>query len=234
VLGLTVPAARVAVIVVDDASTDDSCSRVRDFQARDRRIHLHRMPVNVGTHVARLTAVSLVRTPFLTFLDPDDEFFGHGVRRALQWIAAFELDVAEFSCRMIIPRKNRTDILCWRPPKVYEAAPSEFRQMFYDGVINCHLHRKIFRTEIYRQAIAAMPPWVRRQRIIRFEDKLHFAFIVNAMTRPYMFVNAIGEIRYYGLADNSMSATYQSIRQSTANERLVDRIINQSFHVIPR
>jgi hypothetical protein len=54
------------------------------------------------------------------------------------------------------------------------------------------------------------------------------------MTKPYMFVKVIGELRYYGLADNSMSTTYQSIRQSNANEKLVDNIINLSFHVIPK
>jgi hypothetical protein len=174
--------------------------------------------------------VELTETPFLAFLDPDDEFEGRGVAVALHAIQEMNADIVEFRCRMIVPELNWSSIRCWRSPRFRRANATQFADVFYAGLVNCHLHRKIIRTEVYKDAITAMPREVRERRLIRYEDRLHFAFLISKMKREYFYVHVMGEVRYYGLEDNSMSETYQSQADHVENDAYVKRIINETFH----
>lgn len=233
IINLPIDPGRIQIICVDDGSTDNSTDIVQIFQKYDNRILLYKNEANLGTHMARVTAVLYTKSPYLTFLDPDDEFTGRGVQRALDFIKANNADIVEFGCQMVIQHINKTNMRCWRPPQVARATPAEYKKMFYRGETNCHVHRKIFRTEVYKAAIEMMPEWVLSERIIRHEDRLHYAFIVNAMTRNFHYLHVLGEIRYYGLPDNSQSEYYQSRSESRKNDRFVTRTIRRLFrHVV--
>jgi hypothetical protein len=174
--------------------------------------------------------VTLTETPYLTFLDPDDEFEGRGLEVALHRIQERAADIAEFRCRMIVPELNFSSMRCWRSPRVKLANASQLADLFYGGLINWHLHRKIFRTSVYKEAIEAMPESVRDRRLIRFEDKLHYAFILSKMRKHFVYVHKMGEVRYYGLEDNSMSETYQTQADHDENDAFVTMVINTTFH----
>lgn len=60
------------IIVVDDCSTDSTCSIVERLAARDSRVRLLPMTNNMGTYCAKNMAVYLARGEFLTFQDSDD------------------------------------------------------------------------------------------------------------------------------------------------------------------
>ena len=60
------------VIVVDDASTDDSDDIVETIQATDSRVRLERLPINVGTYTARNHGLKVARGVFVTVHDADD------------------------------------------------------------------------------------------------------------------------------------------------------------------
>jgi glycosyltransferase involved in cell wall biosynthesis len=229
ILRLLLPPPDLCVICLDDASTDQSMAVIQRFQLIDRRIILHRNPCNLGTHMTRLKLVMLTTTPFLAFLDPDDEFQGDGLPVALEQIVARDADIAEFRCRMLVPEMNYTVIRCWRPPRVWLAKPQQFARIFYGGRVNWHLHRKVFRTDLYKRAIEAMPNYVRHRRILRYEDKLHYAFVIANMTRSFTYIHIFGEMKYYGLGDNSMGEAYQSKADNEENLRFVDDVINRTF-----
>lgn len=66
-----------SVVVVDDASDDDSVSIAKEFAATDSRIHLLKLNENSGAYVARNTGVEFANqahTPWthIGFIDPDD------------------------------------------------------------------------------------------------------------------------------------------------------------------
>jgi hypothetical protein len=79
-----------------------------------------------------------------------------------------------------------------------------------------------------------MPEWVVVLRIVRFEDKLHFAFILSKMTRRYIFVRTLGERRYAGLKGNSQSRAYRAVAGTIWAPKDVDAIITRVFHRTPK
>lgn len=60
------------MIVVDDASTDNSVDIIRGYAVKDPRIRIHHLPENSGPAVARNTAIEISRGRFIAFLDSDD------------------------------------------------------------------------------------------------------------------------------------------------------------------
>lgn len=60
------------IIVVDDASTDQTSDRVKVLVQRDARVSLIRLTQNVGTYVAKLTAFRQARGEFVLCHDGDD------------------------------------------------------------------------------------------------------------------------------------------------------------------
>lgn len=75
----------VAVVVVDDGSTDHPESQLPE----DPRVRFIRQ-VNAGVSAARNAGLQTVRSPFVVFLDADDEITDH--RRVRDQISLFEID----------------------------------------------------------------------------------------------------------------------------------------------
>lgn len=70
VLGQT--GVRVELIVVDDASSDDTATRVAALANRDERVRLMRTGRPSGTYAARNLGLGVATGPFLAFNDADD------------------------------------------------------------------------------------------------------------------------------------------------------------------
>ncbi len=66
--------ADIEVIVVDDASSDDTVARVDAIMQRDPRVRLERLTANGGPAVARNRALALARGRWFAILDSDDLF----------------------------------------------------------------------------------------------------------------------------------------------------------------
>lgn len=62
----------VEVVVVDDASTDDTVARLKGLA--DRRLEIVELPERSGANVARNEGAAAARAPLIAFLDSDDEF----------------------------------------------------------------------------------------------------------------------------------------------------------------
>ncbi|MFF2449439.1 glycosyltransferase family 2 protein [Neobacillus sp. NPDC058068] len=62
------------LIIIDDASTDNSLSTIKD-RLKDPRVKLIRNPINVGQSKAQNEGLKYVDTPFLLMLDSDDWLF---------------------------------------------------------------------------------------------------------------------------------------------------------------
>lgn len=62
------------VIVVDDASTDDTAAVAQAADDGTGRLRIHRLPRNSGPATARNTAIAMAHMPLFALLDADDVF----------------------------------------------------------------------------------------------------------------------------------------------------------------
>ena len=219
---------RAEVVVVDDGSRDNPGEVLERFRESGFRLVVVRHGWNKGTHITRIDSVLCANTEFILFLDPDDELFGNGAISAWDFAQSKGCDIVEFGCAAVWPNR-RTRGPCLKTPSKSHATVEEYRNLYFSAKINCHLHRKVFRTALYQRAIAAMPPFVRRARVVRFEDKLQLAFLVNEMTSDFYFLNVVGELRYEQLPDNSQSGYYQSKKQNSNDNNFVNKAIVSVF-----
>lgn len=63
----------IEIIVVDDASTDNTLQILRDYEHKDSRVKIIATEHNCGRHVARKTGVQETSGDYVLFVDADDE-----------------------------------------------------------------------------------------------------------------------------------------------------------------
>lgn len=81
------------VVVVDDASSDESLQIVEEWAQRDRRIRFYRHPVNLGCAAARNTILREARGVFVAFFDDDDTSSPERLRRQHDHIVKYEKSI---------------------------------------------------------------------------------------------------------------------------------------------
>ncbi|MDY0013022.1 MAG: glycosyltransferase [Rhodocyclaceae bacterium] len=77
-----------AIIIVDDCSSDGSCTIANKLAASDKRILATQTQHNSGPGAARNLGVTLARSDYLSFLDADDEFIDDYFPEAISLIKA--------------------------------------------------------------------------------------------------------------------------------------------------
>ncbi|SEK52527.1 succinoglycan biosynthesis protein ExoO [Pseudoxanthomonas sp. GM95] len=81
------------ILVVDDASTDDTIATVEALIAEGAEIRLLRQEKNGGVAVARNTGIDQARGRYIAFLDADDIFLPERLEHLVQQAEAQQLDV---------------------------------------------------------------------------------------------------------------------------------------------
>ncbi|MEP6719608.1 MAG: glycosyltransferase family A protein [bacterium] len=70
-------------VILDDASSDGSVERLREWSIRDKRIHLHESKKRLGLAASSNAVVAKARAPLLARMDSDD--IAHPDRLIRQW-----------------------------------------------------------------------------------------------------------------------------------------------------
>lgn len=73
------------VIIVDDASTDDTPRIADDYSRRDARIRVLHKQHNEGLHLARRSGVQIGRGEWILFIDGDDEYDSDALTRVMRY-----------------------------------------------------------------------------------------------------------------------------------------------------
>lgn len=84
------------IIVVDDASTDKTLSILRNYEAKDSRIHVYEHEVNKGQSCGRNTALSYATGEYIYMLDSDDQIFPNLLKDMVELFDRENLDVCGF------------------------------------------------------------------------------------------------------------------------------------------
>ncbi len=101
--------ANLEVIIVDDASSDDSLQLARRLAERDPRVVVEALAVNGGPAAARNRALDLARGRWLAVLDNDDQFHP---RRLERLIAQAEREGADIIADdLLVFQEGRPDLI---------------------------------------------------------------------------------------------------------------------------
>jgi glycosyltransferase involved in cell wall biosynthesis len=213
IAALPIDPERICTFCYDDASSDESVEIIKTRQRTMSRLFLIRGTTNRGTLHARIRLVEAAPTPWIVFLDPDDEFTGSGVREALNLIKSTGSDIVQFGCRMAT-RNQKPNSGCWREPSGVSVLDRiGLRMRWVNGQVDVNMHRKVWRTDLFQRAIRGMGDF-RELRILRLEDTLLYGFVLLNMAGSYRYIKTVGEIRRFGWKDNSQSERYQPKEES--------------------
>lgn len=82
------------LIVVDDASEDETQEIVRDYMRKDQRIKLIEQKINKGPAVARNLAIEAASGRYIAFLDSDDAWFSNKLERQIEFMETIKAPLA--------------------------------------------------------------------------------------------------------------------------------------------
>ncbi|MGJ0535819.1 glycosyltransferase family 2 protein, partial [Enterococcus faecium] len=78
------------IIIVNDASTDDTQYRLESMAKKDNRIKIINLEKNMGAAYARNIAIKNTRGEFIAFLDSDDTWYPKKLERQLKFMERTE------------------------------------------------------------------------------------------------------------------------------------------------
>ena len=150
-----------ACIVVDDGSTDGSAAALASAVANDARFQILHQP-NRGPAAARNAGLDRVRTPFLTFCDPDDTLPPDAYARLVAAMASGSADYASGAVlRLSEGRLRRSGLHRRFHAENRTLHPDDLGELaFYDQLGP----NKLFATAFFRTHVGGFPD----QR--RYED----------------------------------------------------------------
>ncbi|EKO3576508.1 glycosyltransferase family 2 protein [Vibrio metschnikovii] len=105
---------RLEIIVVDDASSDQSLAKVQGWCSRDQRIKLHRQPSNQGAYAARNAGLLIATGDFITTHDADDWSHPQKIATQVQALMA-EPQLMATCCAWVRVQNDVFITQNWRP-----------------------------------------------------------------------------------------------------------------------
>ncbi|TPV46488.1 glycosyltransferase family 2 protein [Bacillus dicomae] len=94
------------MIIVDDASTDQSATKIKEIIEGDPRIRLISLKENVGAAKARNLAIEEARGRYIAFLDSDDIWLPHKLKTQLLFMEEMDVDFSYTSYSLIDENGN--------------------------------------------------------------------------------------------------------------------------------
>jgi teichuronic acid biosynthesis glycosyltransferase TuaG len=79
------------MILVDDASTDETIAVIKEFIQNDNRLKLTELPKNSGNGFARNVALEKATGKYIAYLDADDLWFPQKLEKQIQFLKANNL-----------------------------------------------------------------------------------------------------------------------------------------------
>lgn len=142
------------VIVVNDASTDNTMQCIADF--RDPRLRVINLPENRGLSFARNAGTNAACGEWITFLDADDRMHPQMINRLLDIAQTTGTDIACCGFLRTGPMAPLPESV--PPQSVIEVLPNEAiaEALYQTGSINNSACGKI-----YRRALCVEQPWIK-------------------------------------------------------------------------
>ncbi|NMM95090.1 glycosyltransferase family 2 protein [Bifidobacterium oedipodis] len=176
----------VEVIIVDDASTDDTYDVARQLAANDPRITAIRHDHNAGTLAARRTGMEHSSGDFVMLIDQDDELADESLPALIAFAHSHPADIYHFGVRVsaATPAAQQaapgmTGFLTPQPRELRgeDILRTQFAQ---EQGFDWHVHHKMYRGDLARKAYAMSA----NTRLL-LSDDLYMCFILDSLAECY-------------------------------------------------
>lgn len=208
----------IDVVVVDDASTDNTGVIISSFAARDSRITVVAHKENKGLHLTRNTGVAAATGDYALFLDGDDELAPDMCERLVDKIAAESIDMLHYGITVIsengVTAEDGTNFADYvnAPERVFYG--DDVLRSIYDEAlgqkVDWRMTQRLYRISLLKRAFSVMT----NQRLERAEDSYE-SFVVASLANSSVPCKDIrGYIYHYGVGVTGASAiTAKQYRQ---------------------
>lgn len=174
----------IEVLVVDDASTDETAAIAARYADEDARVTLIRQPTNSSAFQARRAGILAARAEHVLFLDGDDELVDRAAEVGLARATFTSADIVQFGVE-VVQRDGRTGGQFERrlqPKHGSLHGVDVLRSLFpIDSAAQGQLWKYLFRRQILVDAYALMPDDLELPRV----NDLPIAFLAASLATHY-------------------------------------------------
>ncbi|MBF0356693.1 MAG: glycosyltransferase family 2 protein [Alphaproteobacteria bacterium] len=158
------------IVIVDDASTDESLALAHNLAARDDRVSVLSMPVNSGPGAARNLGARSQPSRYLAFLDADDEYLPHALPSALN---VLDKDARWDAIKFGFETEPRIDLAPAHYDITYNSIPSNLvlKRYVFD-VLGGFPEDAVFRSKLAGEDVAFYEGIQRLFHLARAQDRL--------------------------------------------------------------
>lgn len=175
------------VIIVDDASTDDTPAVASRLAAEDSRIKFIRHDKNSGTLASRKTGVLSSKGKFVMLMDQDDELTAGALTALNSFAEKHQADIYHFGVQVQAANSSAQQavsgmsaFLTPKPRQLTEDAILS-TQFSHDDGFDWHVHHKMYAGDFARSAYA-----MAADRRLVLSDDLYMSFILDATASTYI------------------------------------------------
>jgi len=185
------------LIIVDDASTDNTGIVVREFQEKDKRIKYIKHKKNKGGSTVRNTGLREARGRYIAFLDSDDGWFPEKLEKQIGFFEDGKESLGLVGC-------GRYDVISEIGEKKVVLPPKNLRPLIENGTIIFQIH-SASSVMVRRSAIENVGLFDENLRIsedrdlwLRFiQAEYDISFIYEPLFNYYIHESNIGAIDNY-------------------------------------
>ena len=171
------------LVCVDDGSTDGSLSVLRDYAAREPRLHLFPRGRNYGLFSARKFGVAQARGEYLMFLDNDDMLMPEAVEKLIDQAERAHADLVQFNVEFLFAesvseeaRAQTHSFFTTRTTGELLGHRAIMSACFRERKFSWNVWNKFYRTDLAKQGYAALED----EYLIMPEDAYAF-FVISAL-----------------------------------------------------
>lgn len=177
------------IIVVDDASTDNTIEIIRKLAIQDKRINLISLPQNVGSALARQKGIDSCSGEMITFVDADDCYNSSEAIKIM--VQAFEMTNAD--CIMYGYRVVHNHGLVLKKRfnsrgKMYSVQEATINKITHPSPYWHYLWNKCYKGSVIRENSITFCEELRRAQDVRFNaDFMRYAKNFYILPNNYLY-----------------------------------------------
>ncbi|MBL1219581.1 glycosyltransferase [Chryseobacterium sp. L7] len=139
------------VIIVDDASTDDSVEIIETIIQNDQRFRLYRNATNHGCGYTKRECMKYAEGEICAYLDPDDALYADALKTMIEEFSKNDNDIVAAYSQMMLCNENLN------PDKVFASTKQIYNSRYFFNCPTQFAHFFTFKKETYLKTSGINP-----------------------------------------------------------------------------